>query len=198
MSLLLCSYSSGQTAHRRRWIMWWPSEFLRLYMAIVYELSTLQLMLQMLIDHMISRLEVWVCNSAVLFAFVIDYFFILNLWLWLSSVFYKHNNEIQKGTTQSQNIHKCPLAKWLSCRATVLETQPDLPPFCPWPKWWQKLILHAPPQARCHCANKLNDQKTCQDSYMLSCNGCFEWAHAFVFYCSKPYESFGSIITWNC
>ena len=25
-----------------------------------------------------------------------------------------------------------------------------------------------------YCANKLNDQKTRQDRYMLSCDGCFE------------------------
>ena len=80
MSLLLCSYSSGQTAHRGRWIMWWPSEFSSLYMAIVYELSTLQLMLQTLIDHMISRLEVWVYYSAVFLpSFWLPFHFTLSL-----------------------------------------------------------------------------------------------------------------------
>ena len=35
-------------------------------MAIVYDLPTLQLMLQLLIDHMISQLEVWVCIPTIL------------------------------------------------------------------------------------------------------------------------------------
>ena len=47
-------------------------------MAIVYELSTLQLMLQMLIDHMISRFEVWVFHSAVFLpSFLITFSFLI-------------------------------------------------------------------------------------------------------------------------
>ena len=58
--------------------MWGPSEFSRLYMAFVYDMPTLQLMLQLLIDHMISPLEVCLfCYSTIAFSF--DYLFILNL-----------------------------------------------------------------------------------------------------------------------
>ena len=48
-------------------------------MAFVYDLPTLQLMLQLLIDHMISQLEVWVhvCIPAVFLPSVLITFSLL-------------------------------------------------------------------------------------------------------------------------
>ena len=75
--------------------------------------------LQLLIGHMIFQLEFWACTATALLLSVLIFYLlilvhILNLWLWLNSIT-KINNEKnpQKRTTQTQNIHKCPLAKWL-------------------------------------------------------------------------------------
>ena len=46
-------------------------------MAFVYDLPTLQLMLQLLIGYMISQLEVWVCIATILLLLVLITFLFL-------------------------------------------------------------------------------------------------------------------------